>query len=793
MSGVNRNSYGNTLTYNIKVANTSYLSKRFEKIIAKVVDCNGNPVQGIKIAFSGSKSQVTQSDGTAYIKARNYSSRNRVVTAVVMSKYGCYTVSCNGDCNPCAPSQVYNTPACYQGGSYSLPSMQISLDSALKNKSGLKAGGNYPFGFVVKWACGKISGVNKLPNIVVDKTQKKGKFSFCSFKYSALGMVLPDGAQCVQIVRGKNINDYQLQWLVDSIEKTADRKLKITIQSLNDYNEKYFFKTNTNYQYAPGDRVEFIRNGDGVVFDSATHGILNYQILSPFLDQQLTGEETSAANYFNQILIEDDGKLDGLVAGALIELQRQRGSVENPTFFSICASIPTYVDAEGKTRLISEHGEFKTFDTYFVQRQVGNFSVQTFESKTPSDFWGGTGIDDTGKPYFVNEYENEKRYGRNISMSPKGQLNYFGDMVKTFDAPEQGDIVSMNIVDGKIILAIGENDSFLAQVSNDLVRVGSDGIIRAAAPDQIISDAEPKLRGQYGCQYEDIGSILYGDGFATWVDGNNNAHVVHNYSLAKDISLGKMQNYFRKKIQEKNLANNQSGIEDAALIRWITGQNKVTNAVFLTIKSLRHSGINNDAQPFLNPNSTISFNADAEEYLTFHSFTPEAYGILNLKDDIGSAFVVYQNGVPYLHPIKTEKWNEFFGESVDTIVTVSFNKLPQKLKNFFNTEVQSKQLWYAKSIKTNDAYFESEVPPIRMKQVGDKWSGGFLGNKNSPEGLYSGKIPSGYYILVTFIKNNTLNLAYNSIDNAEREKYTELDLLNCKFNFLEQSGFTENI
>lgn len=796
MSGVNRNSYGNTLYYNVKVANTAYLSKKFQKVIAKVIDCNGNPVQGIKIAFSGSKSQVTQSDGTAYIKARNYSTRNRVITAIVMSKYGCYVVSCNGDCNPCAPSQVYNTPACYQGSSYSLSPMQISLDSALKHKSGLKAGGNYPFGFVVKWACGKISGVNKLPNILIDKTQKKGKFSFCSFKYSAPDMVLPDGAQCVQIVRGGNINDYQLQWLVDSVEKTADRKLKITIQSLNDYNERYFFKTNTNYQYVAGDRIEFIRNGDGVVFDSATHGILNYQILSPFLDQQLTGEETSAANYFNQILIEDDGKLDGLVAGALIELQRQKGSIKNPVYFSICASIPAYVDMDGKTKLVSEHGEFKTFDTYFIQRQVGSFSVQTFESKTPSDFWGGTGIDDTGKPYFVNEYENEKRYGRNISISPKGHLNYFGDMVKTFDAPEQGDIVSMNIVDGKIVLAIGENDSFLAQVSNDLVRVGSDGIIRAAAPDQIISDAEPKLRGQYGCQYEDIGSIFYGDGFATWVDGNSNAHVVHNYSLAKDISLGKMQNYFRRKIQEKNLAN-KSGVEDAGLIRWITGQNKVTNAVFLTTKSLKHPGINNDTEPFLNPNSTISFNADAEEYLTFHSFTPEAYGTLNLKDDIGSAYIVYLNSIPYLHPIKADVkakvWNIFFGESVDMIATVAFNKIPQKLKNFFNVEIQSDQMWYAKRVQTNDVNFESEIVPKKMSQVGAKWNGALFGNKNSLEGLYSGRVPSGYYILVTFIKNNTLNLAYNSIDNAERERYTELDLLNCKFNFLEQSGFTENL
>lgn len=781
-----------TLVSNATVSNASYLNTRLTKVIAKVVDCNGNPVPGVKVAFSGSKAQVTQSDGTAYVNARNFSTRDRIITATVMSKYGCYLVDCDGVCNPCAPSEIYNTPACYTGTSWTLDDMVISVESALKHSVGLKAGGNYPFGFVVQGKCGKISAVNELPYIQIDKTQKKGKFSFCSFSFDASGMALPEWADCVKIVRGANLNDYVLQWLVDSVEKTADRKLKITIQSLNDYNSKYFFKTNTNYQYAEGDRVEFIRNGDGTIFPT-TNGILNYQVLSPFLDQLLTGETTSAANYFNQLLIEDDGRLEDLEAGALIEIQRSKECTTLPVYFSICATIPTYLDANGVARLVSDTGSFTTFDTFFVQRQVGNFSIQTFESKTPSDFWGGTGVSDAGKPFFVNKYETQKRYGRNISIAPAGQLNYFGDLVKTFDAPEQGDITSANIVDGKIILAIGENDSFLAQVSNDLVRVGSDGVIRAAAPDQIISEAEPKIRGQFGLQYEDIGSVFYGDGFATWVDGNRNAHVVHNYSEAEDISLGKAQTFFRNKIQAKNLANIHAGDDYVNHWRWVTGQNKLNNAIFLTIKSLAHSGINNDIKPFLTPNATISFNADAKEYLTFLSFTHEAYSELNLKDEIGSAFISYFKSIPYLHPIKAEKWNEFCGQSVDMIATVSFNKFPEKLKNFVAIELQSNQMWYVKSVETNNVNFDSEVPPIKMKQVGDKWNCALLGNKNSSDGLYSGKMPSGYYCLVTFIKNNTINLIYNSVSDEEREKYSELDLLNCKFNFLEQSGLSENL
>lgn len=784
--GLNRSNYRNTIQSDAVISNYDYISKRFTTVKVLVKDCNGAAVQGVKVAFSGSKAQTTLSDGTAYIKARNYSSRNRVISATVMSKYGCSLTDCNGVCNPCAPTESTATFAAYTGKTIDMNPMTISVAAALKHSVGLKAGGNYPFGIVVQWDYGKISAVQELHSIQIDKTQKKGKFSFCSFAYDATGITLPEDADSLKIVRGANLNDYVIQWVVDKIEKTADRKLKLTIQSLNDYNARYFFKTNTNYQYIQGDRVEFIRNGDGKIFDTDTYGLLNYPILSPFLDQQATGEETSPADYFNQLLIEDDGKLDKLQEGALIELQRSKECVSTPVYFSIAASIPI---VNGK--LVSEKGEFQTFDTYFVQRQVGDFSVQTFEHKTPSDFWGGEAIDDMGKAFFINQYENEKRYGRNISIGSPTQLNYFGDLVKTFDAPEQGDITAANIVDGRIILAIGENDSFLSQASNDLLRVGSDGLIRAAAADQVISDAEPKLRGQFGCQYEDIGSVFFGDGFASWIDGDRNAHVVHNYSEAVDISEGKMQRYFRNKIGVKNLFNNTAS--DSDKMRWVIGQNKVNNVLYLTLKSPKDSGIFNSENIFEVHNTTVAFDAPSGEYLTFVSFTPEGFGTLNLMDEIGSAFVVYQNGIPYLHPINPSIYNNFFGQAVDMMAEVVFNLSQKTDKNFIAMEVQDSSLWYARSVVTNKQDFISEIPPSAWEQMGEKWSASFMGNKNSAEGLFGDTMPCGYFCRVLLVRDNSDSLKYNTIDDSKRVRYSELDLISAKMSSNESAAFVTNV
>lgn len=141
-----------------------------------------------------------------------------------------------------------------------MPTTQLNKDISFLHKRGLKAGGRYPFAIVAKGSCGKLSAAypitilsGSLPTgdnyLNIPKTQEKNKLSFCDFSYSATGMVLPDWTECVAICRGTNVNNYELQWVIDKIERTTDSKIKLTIQSLNDYNATYNFETNTIYQY----------------------------------------------------------------------------------------------------------------------------------------------------------------------------------------------------------------------------------------------------------------------------------------------------------------------------------------------------------------------------------------------------------------------------------------------------------------------------------------------------------------------------------------------------------------
>lgn len=763
----------------------------------KVKDCDGNGVGGIRVALSGSKYKITDALGVATFKVRNYRTRDRGFKAIVLNNNGCFYVDCNDKCSPCMPLVTHTAVACYKDvPTIIFPDATINRDSLLFNRQGLKSGGRYPFAFVVDFGCGKMSAVNEVGYYDIPKTQEKNKLSFCQFSYNGNGITFPPGAKCLKIVRGENVNPFELQWVIDKIEKTDDGKIKLTIQSLNDYNERFLFKTNTIYQWLKNDRIEFLRNGDGKIFTIAQFGLLNYLTLSPFNDELVSGKTDSPADFFNQLLIEDDGKLDGLTVGAVIEIQRAKQCITEPTYYSICVTVP--IGANGK--LLYDTGVFNTFDTYIVNRIIGTLPSQPFEHHSPSDFWGER-LSDIGRAYFVNKYENERRYGRNISLNSPIQFNRFGDLEKTFDAPEQGDITAAHIVDGKIILAIGEHDSFLAQASNDLLRAGSDGLVRAASVDSIISDAEAKLSGTYGCQYSDIGSVFFGDGYATWVDNNKHRHITHDYSIARVTGervtvKGEIESvcnsYFTKRCQEKQAFNNSSN-NFLNHYRWCVGFNKHTQAMCLTLKSLRHSATYNESKPYAKPNDTILINPASGNFLGFASFTAEGYSQLNLFDGFGCAMISYFNGIPYIHPMQTNKFNEFFGISCDWVIGIALNKYPEKIKRPLSIEEQSQKMFFVSDVTTEQTNFRSEIPAKKFTKEEDKWNGAFLSNINSRGGLYGDAGARGYHIGVTFIRDNTDGLKYGTIDPSKRLEYSEIDEILFKFSLSEQAGFTENV
>lgn len=783
---------GASTVQDINITNEPYRDGMFATVKVKVQDCDGNSVAGIRVALSGSKYKVSGTDGFAVFKIRNYETRDRRVKAILLNKSGCFNEDCLGNCNVCAATSFDDTPACYQTEPIvTLSSLTLNIQSVVAHKNGLKSGGRYPFGFIVRGSCGRISAVNTVRYIDIPRVQERNIDGFCSFTYNGNNITVPSWAKCVDIVRGENMNPFELQWLVDKIERTDDGKIKLTIQSLNDYNERYFFKTNTVYQWVKGDRVEFIKNGDGEILSIAKFGLLNYLTLSPFNDEQVSGQTEAPADFFNQLIIEDDGKLNDLKKGALIELQRPKECTTEPVYFGICVSIPI---VDGK--LVYDSGTFRTFDTYYVNRKIGEFPSQQFEHKNPSDFWGDNinPLTDAGRPYFVNKYENEQRFGRNITINSPIEFNRFGDIVKRLDPSTHGDIIAIGTTDNKTGLCISEFDWSLFGIEDNLLRVNADGTVRAASPDQVISDSVSKLSGAFGCQYNSIGSIFFGDGFATFIDINRAHYIKHNYQEANAIDIGKCQRYFRKRCQEIETFN-RTNADPLNQYRFATGLNYQSGALHLTIKSLRDSGINNESAPFIKRNETIMFDPESEDFLGFNSATPEGFGRLDLFDGKGCSMVTFLNGLPYITPIIPDRWNEFFGIACDWMVGISLNKGEEKLKRPMAIEVQSDTMFFVKEVTTDKPNFISEIPPKKMKRMGNKdvWNGSFLGNINSRSGLFGDEKPSGYFTQILFIRDNTQNLIYGSIDNSKRISYSEIDIITSKFAIIEEAGMTANL
>lgn len=796
----------------VKIDTVGYDSNYYEDVSVLVRDCDNNPIGGIRVAISGSKYAVSDGvTGIAHFKLRNYASRDREIRAVIMNFNGCFTLDCDGNCNPCMPdSGVVALSSSFSGVPYiNIPlTTNINRESALINKKGLKAGGRYPVGIVLSGSCGRLSAVypitvmqGSIPlddsYLDVPKTQEKGELSFCGLGYDATGMAFPDWADCLKFVRGANNNTYELQWVVDKIERVADGKIKLTIQSLNDYNATYNFESNTIYQFVEGDRIEFISNGDGAIFDTATYGLLNYQILSPFHDKVISGVEESPAEYFNQILITDDGNLDGLTEGAKVELQRPKECTDENTAFFAVLSLPI-IEVSGVKVLADPTGTFQTFDTYIVNRQIGKFFIQQFEHRNPSDFWGDrlNGISDAGKAYFRNKFENERRFGRNISINNVGQFNRFGDLEKTLDAPEHGDLTSMVVYDGKIGIGIGEFDNFRFSLSDDFLRIGEDGIVRAAPPDSLISDAEPKPVGQFGCQYEDIGSIVYGDGWILWADVSKGALVKHNIDYAKDMAESQFSTYFIEKFGIIRAFNGTSLLPQEKY-RFVTGFNYYTKAVQFTIKQLTGESINNEKDALLANNETILIEPRTEEVLTFASYIQDGYSNLITNDDEGCAFISFVGNNVWLHPIKTNIYNRFNGVPCDRVVTFAINQNPDIIKRAVGVEIQSELMYFVSKVLVDRTSFESEIPPIRMQKQEDKWVSSFLSDKNAKGGLFAqdsiATKPRGYFILVTIVRDNTDALKYNTINDAKRVVYDELDMILTKYFYSASSGMVEGL
>lgn len=807
----NISKHKNWVLHNVKIDDADYAENYQHRLVVKVEDCTGQPVSGVKVSVESHRPVETGFDGIAKISVRNTpygdyvfngGERPQKIRIAVMHTGGYLFRDCDGNCNPCMFTIETVTPESYQTVTTTdLGTTQIKI--LFITEKGLKSGGRYEGGFALI-GHGRMSFVQEnkyffdMPTI-----QQKQNYDLYGVSvvidpsFLTWLQVNKPWVEYVSFFRTKNLKhqDY-LQWVVDKIEyvdstgkeatKFSATNIRLTIQSLNDYNANYFFKSNTVYQYTAGDRVEIISNGDGTIYTE----MINMTVKSPHYKAEYDTiykpkEKEPPADYFNQILIENDPRLGDFKEGALIELQKEKICEVKNRYQEICSPV--------LVRSLKGTINLPTFDTYRQSRIIPDHpSFFTFEHHSITDFWG-TKIDDQGRLHTSNPYEKEERFGRDLWLTDAWAYNgnYLGTnkfretQIKRFAGIEMGDLIAATIRNARTMLFICQHDNFISSIGDDIPRVGKDGTLQVNASSNFLSDPQEK-GGDFGCSYEAIGSIMFGRGFATWIDTVRDipGFIMHNFQSAADVSFEKTQRWFQRVIKMFKVYNATAAPLDK--YRFAAGYNTWSSNVMVTVKRLNLPGINN-VHDDTGENKTICFNPMTGDFTSYHACTPESYATFIHAEK--NSYVVYFRGQPWLHSSEQPR-NTFFGVATDRVIGFCLNEIPIKEKQAKSIEIQSDKMYFVEKVTTDKENFISEIPPIRVKHKMNHWSAEFLGNAFSIGGLYKGAPCRGYQIAITLVRDNTDQLKYGTIDPARQVEDDELDIIIVKHEIVESSGLT---
>lgn len=788
-------------TRDITVDTDGYANDHYQPVSVLVKDSDGLPLSGVVIAMTGEQSATTGQDGYAHFVFRHNMfqyPKEEVRTFIIMQSAVCALTM--AECNNCMPSIDYIFSNCFT----SMPVVELTMPEieAPALGRGFHPGGVYPVAIKLMDAAGRETGAQPIGTVTTQTVQELGKLELSRIKWTCDNKVqFPEEFVRMSILIGRNhAFDDMITWVADKVEfvdnsggvasNLAADKILISIRSLYDYNTFYNAGTNVKYQFVQGDYMEFVADEKGVPFDE----VIQIPIQGDYNNRE-TFEK--AEDMYSKMVVGYTDKLKDLKEGALIKLVRPRQCENMEYYYETCATIPLdYGNPRERT------GYVNGWDTYLVRRgirwadQNHSFAFSFFHH-SPSDYWGDHCID-RGRFSVENIYAKRLFAGRQLMLSKVWleNSNYNGlgtfDMqgAKDFKGSYRGDITGI-VTQEEVSLVILEHDNFLIQTTDEFAHVdGRSGNLVAYPTDSIVSDAQGKIVGNYGCQYNDVGSIEYDEGWVWWVDAYRKCPVMHDWQVAKDVSVDKMQSYWSKKLQTMLLYNRDVPLQQR--FRIVSGFDSIGQQVITTFFSLfppdaRNYTHNRHAFDYSN-NETIAFCVRDLEFSTMYSFTPSAYGRCS-GSTWGNVYMSFMNGVPYLHRMLYDSsYNSFFGESFDEVFEVVINDNPEKIKVWLAMQQQSLMPYYADKITTSLGH-ESEIPPYYVTTLTEgKYDANFLSAANK-DGLFGVVKLRGNWIQVRFVKYNVKDNIIGKTDPAAQMKYNELDRIFIKYMYSEQSAY----
>lgn len=771
------------------------------QIKGRILSDDGKKLAGINVGFSGSQFVRTDGFGRFVLNVHQTPSFDRYGYFMISNAGNSCMIVCNDDCESCCESMFdeYDfTGICGVGSDESdCPQVIIdkgdlefkkvnSPDKGLKGRYGIALIGFDCYGRVVT------GGANEITYIDTQECWDKHPLINWAWDASAL---LPSEVKAISFLRTKNLNGTILQWVADKFilidkygNETSSRgqaiAMAIDLQSLLEYNRQNNLSVLTTYSFVKGDMVKIIDDCENPItylITGDTFGMPQDTALEQELSITSNGSTAvTKTNYAisngGRIIIPYDSRLDSYLNKCSVKIEIIRPyecTSEFDPYFEI-SDIINVTDGV----LDTTEGVLETWDTYKIFRSIPkdidcdqNPNDDSYFSNNITDFWG-KGCTDAGRPFTKNPYaqrrwmENEMAVSKSWVNNGKynGLSTFWDEEVKQFKDQNWGGIVAVN-VQRNYILFICENDFFTTTFDQNYLQVDANGNVKGVQPNAI-SEPTPKVGMNYGCSYEHTSSIVFYDGNAYWYDSKNAGYIVCDYQKAIDISIPSfVKGYISDKSRYINTYNDSVDYNPYKLFEVVSNICPLHKEVHLTFRkrgdlSLEDENfINSQRTNVLSENETFVFDIINGRFINTRAYTPEYYAKLRTSSS-GIQFITFKGGVPYKQNTKSTTSNTFFGVETKSVIEISANLIPSKVKIFQSISEEIKQFpLMVDRVYTNEPNSYSYIPEDYFKKKENIHYAEFLRdmssyfdpNKYQQSMLIDGKRMFGQYASIRLI------------------------------------------
>lgn len=450
----------------------------------------------------------------------------------------------------------------------------------------LKQGGRYKVGLICYDAALRSTFVQELDDgdINIESIQENGAFQTFTITVNWNNIIFPDWVYYVKLCRTKNLNvdrtlgEGYLQFgitfshsadpetgfvdndgVISGTASASTKKIAFKLTELIIYNTDNFENTTTTYTYTEGDRVQFVRNGNGTYFDFATYGLIDVALSnSPVAPDVL-------------LLADYNAGLSGLTNGAWVELYTPNKQPITDLFYEIGDFMPTN-RVMSRNQLTVSSTVVDTFDTYpifwtppYIQAAVNDTGVTPFEHHSVYTEIVPSNGEDIGRINVVNVDARQLWYPARIRKSKAYIPNSFYNGLSTFYDEDRTDL---NRADGGIkklssegykLFAFQEDRVVGVMMAKQLVTL-ADGGQQLIAAAQFFSD--PVIfDGYFGLQNAE--SFVVIDNSRYFNDTKRGAYIEFDGQKLTDISReGFVKSYAEYKIGAARKYNSQEYINE---------------------------------------------------------------------------------------------------------------------------------------------------------------------------------------------------------------------------------------